>query len=84
MPIMRKDDERWPDEIDVDRVRAAPRSIAGAWIVAGLFAVLMLVVPPSVEAVDVALDDVRQDVAKVERHIVQVLPRAMADCPRPG
>jgi hypothetical protein len=81
---MRRDDERWPDNIDVDRVRAAPRSIAGAWIVVGLIAVLMLVVPPSVEAVDVALDDVRQDVAKVEQRLVQVLPRAMADCLRSG
>jgi hypothetical protein len=81
---MRRDDERWPDNIDVDRVRAAPRSIAGAWIVVGLIAVLMLVVPPSVEAMDVALDDVRQDVAKVEQRLVQVLPRAMADCLRSG
>jgi hypothetical protein len=81
---MRRDDERWPDNIDVDRVRAAPRSIAGAWIVVGLIAVLMLVVPPSVEAVDVALNDVRHDVGKVEQRLVQVLPRAMADCLRSG
>ena len=78
---MRKDDEHWPEEIDVERVRAAPRSIAGAWIVAGLFALLMLVVPPSVQAVDVALDGVRLDVAKVEHRVAQLLPRAMADCP---
>ena len=79
---MRRDNEGWPEEIDVERVRAAPHSIAGAWIVAGLFALLMLVVPPSVQAVDVALDGVRLDVAKVEHRVAQILPRVLADCPR--
>jgi len=81
---MRRDHERWPEEIDVDRVRAAPRSIAGAWIVVGLFGALMVLVPPSVEAVDVALDGVRLDVAKVEHRVAQILPRVMAECPRPS
>jgi hypothetical protein len=79
---MRKDDESWPDDVDIDRVRAAPRSIAGGWAVVAVIALLMLAGPSAICAVDVALLDAKQDVAKVERRLAHVLP--IFDCKRSG
>lgn len=78
---MRKDDfERWPEDFDIDRVKASPRGIAGGWAVVAILAVAMLIGPPTVSAVDVALRDVKQDVVKVEHRLAQVLP--VFDCRR--
>ena len=78
---MRKDDdERWTEDVDVDRVRASPRSIAGGWAVVAMLGVAMLIGPPTIRAADVALMDAEQDVAKVELRVAQVLPRSMFEC----
>ncbi len=77
---MRKDDESWSEDIDIDRVRAAPRSIAGGWIVVAVLTALMLAGPPTIGAVDVVLLDAKQDAARVEHRLAQVLP--IFDCKR--
>jgi hypothetical protein len=71
---MRKDDQGWLRDIDIDRVRAAPRSIAGGWAVVAVIAVLMLAGPPTICVVDAALVDAKQDVARVEHRLAHVLP----------
>jgi hypothetical protein len=82
---MRKDDfERWPEEIDVDRVKASPRSIAGGWAVVAIFTLLMLIGPPTVSAVDDAVTDAKQDVVKVEHRLAQSLPGSLIYCRHPG
>jgi hypothetical protein len=81
---MRKDDgERWTDDADLDRMQATPRGVAGGWLVVILIAGLMLVVPPTVDAADQALDHARQSVRKVERKLAQVVPRLVVDRARP-
>jgi hypothetical protein len=78
---MRKDEsERWPEDVDFDRVRASPRGIAAGWIVVAIFAGLMSIGPATVSSVDVVLRDVKQDVVKVEHRLAQSL--AIFDCDR--
>jgi hypothetical protein len=73
---MRKDDdERWTDDLDLDRVRATPRGILGGWLIVAAIAGLMLVGPPTVEGADRALYGAKQGVEKVEHQLAQVMPQ---------
>lgn len=82
---MRKGEyDRWPDDVDIDRVRAAPRSVAGAWLTAAMIAVLMLIVPSTVSTVDVALRDATQKVAKAGQQLAQLPPWSTSICRRSG
>jgi hypothetical protein len=75
MTTMRNDDvERLPDDVDIDRVRATPRGIAGGWIVVAAIALLMATVPPAICLADTAVADARQKVTKVEHRLGQVVP----------
>lgn len=76
---MRRNDDRWTHDYDLDRVRATRGGIAGGWLVVAAIAGLMLVVPPSICVADVALDRAKEKVAKVETRIAQVLPRVLPD-----
>ena len=76
------DRERWPEDVDVDRVRASPRCIAAGWVVVAVFACLMSIGSATVESVDVVMRDVKQDVAKVEHRLAQSL--SIFDCHRSG
>jgi hypothetical protein len=81
---MRKDEyDRWPDDVDLDRVRAAPGSVAGAWVAAAMVAALMLVVPSTVSTVDVALRDTTQKVARAGQQLAQ-LPWSTSTCRHSG
>ena len=73
MTMRRDNDERWPDDIDLDRVRATPRGVLGGWLVVAAIAVLMLGVPPTVSTADVALVHAKQNVEKVEHQLAQSL-----------
>jgi ABC-type thiamin/hydroxymethylpyrimidine transport system permease subunit len=74
---MHRDDDCWTLDFDLDRVRATPGGIAGGWIVAGIIAALMVIVPASACVADVAVAHARHKVEKIERTLAQVLPRAM-------
>jgi hypothetical protein len=65
----------WPDDIDLDRMQATSRSNSGGWLVVALIAVLIIVIPPTVNAAGAAIADARQGVDKVEHHLAQMLPR---------
>jgi hypothetical protein len=76
---MRRNDDRWAHDYDLDRVRATCGGIAGGWLVVTVIAGLMLVVPPSVCVAEVALDHAKEKVAKAETRLAQVLPRVLPD-----
>jgi hypothetical protein len=73
MTMLRDDDRRWPDDRDLDRVRATPRGVVGGWLVVAAIAALIFVVPPTVNAADVALEHAKQNVQRVEHHLAQSL-----------
>jgi hypothetical protein len=76
--MRRDDDQRWSEDVDLDRVCATPRGVFGGWIVVAAIVALMLVVPPTVDAADEALDSAKQHVEKVEHKLAQVMPQFAA------
>ena len=69
---MRMDeDERWPDDMDLDRIRATPRGVFGGWLVVGAIMALMLAVPPAVSTADIAVAHAKQNVEKVEHRLAR-------------
>jgi hypothetical protein len=82
---MRNDDcERWPEDIDIDRVKASPRGIVGGWVVVAIIAALMLIGPPTKGAFDIALVGAKEDVVKVEHLFAQATPHFLVDCSHPA
>ena len=72
---MRKDDdEGWTDEVDLDRVRATPGGIGGAWTVVAVLVALILILPPTIDTADTALVGAKQGITKVEYRLAQVVP----------
>jgi hypothetical protein len=82
---MRKDEsEGWPEDVDVDRVRATPRSVVAGWAVVAIIAAVMTIGPPTVSAVDVALVDAKHDAVKIEHRMAQSVPVSLIHCNHPG
>jgi hypothetical protein len=66
--------DRWQEDVDLERMRASPRSIAAGWIVVGLVAALMSAGPAAVCAFEAAMTDARHELAVVRHHLVAIDP----------
>jgi hypothetical protein len=61
--------DRWQEDVDLERVRASPRSIAAGWLVVGLVATLMSVGPVAACAFRATMTDAGHELAVVRHHL---------------